>query len=147
MIERGAGCWEIRLSGSERGRVTTRAMGAILWHRRETRRQTEKTNIALTSGECPIYSKPRAQALTALRLVETASLFLLITPCPHEGRTICNRPCSGVWRQLLGLRHILRRFCGLHHIFGEFVEKCWREYRWQPAGTSSVCLVTHGIEK
>jgi len=30
-----------------------------MWHRRETRRQTEKTNIALPSGECPVYSKPR----------------------------------------------------------------------------------------
>jgi len=39
MIERGAGCWEIRLSGSERGRVTTRAMGEILWHRRGSGQQ------------------------------------------------------------------------------------------------------------
>ena len=50
--------WEIRLSGSERGWVTTRAMGEILWHRRETRRQTEKTNVALQPGEFPAYSKP-----------------------------------------------------------------------------------------
>ena len=59
MTERGAGCWEIRLSGSERDRVTTWAMGEILWHRRETRRQTENTNFALQFGECPVYSKPR----------------------------------------------------------------------------------------
>ncbi len=59
MTERGAGCWEIRLSGSERGRVATWTMGVILWHRRATRRTTEKTNFALTSEECPIYSKPR----------------------------------------------------------------------------------------
>jgi hypothetical protein len=50
--------WESRLSGSERGRVATRTTGAILWHRRETRRQTENTNFALPSGECPAYSKP-----------------------------------------------------------------------------------------
>jgi len=57
MTERGAGCWESRLSGSEGGRVATRTTGEIMWHRRETRRQTEKTNIALPSGECPVYSK------------------------------------------------------------------------------------------
>ncbi|MES9884430.1 MAG: hypothetical protein ABW185_26585 [Sedimenticola sp.] len=58
MTERGAGCWESRLSGSERGWVSTWAMGEIWWHRRETRRQTEKTNITLRSGECSAYSKP-----------------------------------------------------------------------------------------
>ena len=51
--------WEIRLSGSARGWVTTRAMGEIVWHRRETRRQTEKTNFALQLGEFPAYSKPQ----------------------------------------------------------------------------------------
>ena len=39
--------WEIRLSGSERGRGTTEGMAEIKWHRRETRRQTEKTNFSL----------------------------------------------------------------------------------------------------
>jgi hypothetical protein len=53
MIERGAGCWEIRLSGSVRGRVATRAMGEILWHRRETRRETENTNFALQPRGAP----------------------------------------------------------------------------------------------
>jgi hypothetical protein len=52
--------WESRLSGSERGRVATRTTGAILWHRRETRRQTENTNYALPSEECPVYSKPHS---------------------------------------------------------------------------------------
>ena len=56
MTDRGAGCWEIRLSGSVRGWVTTQIMGEILWHRRETRRQTEKTNFILTSGKFPAYS-------------------------------------------------------------------------------------------
>ena len=51
--------WEIRLSGSERGWVTTRAMGEILWHRRETRRQPENTNFTLQPREFPAYSKPR----------------------------------------------------------------------------------------
>ena len=50
--------WESRLSGSERGWATTRARGEIVWHRRETRRQTEKTNLTLQLGERPIYSKP-----------------------------------------------------------------------------------------
>jgi len=59
MTERGAGCWESRLSGSARGRVATRTTGEIMWHRRETKRPTENTNIALPSGECPVYSKPR----------------------------------------------------------------------------------------
>ena len=52
--------WESRLSGSERGRVSTGAMGEILWHRRETRRQTEKTNFTLSCWECLSYSKPRS---------------------------------------------------------------------------------------
>ncbi|MGB5830725.1 MAG: hypothetical protein WBG92_01870 [Thiohalocapsa sp.] len=30
-------------------------MGEIVWHRRETRRQTEKTNLTLQLGERPIY--------------------------------------------------------------------------------------------
>jgi hypothetical protein len=52
--------WESRLSGSESGRVATRTTGEILWHRRETRRQTENTSVALPSEECPAYSKPFA---------------------------------------------------------------------------------------
>ena len=71
--------WEIRLSGSERGWVTTRAMGEILWHRRETRRQTEKTNVALQPGEFPAYSKPRGCAQGRGRPI-TETKFL------HEAR-------------------------------------------------------------
>ena len=56
MAGRGAGCWESRLSGSVRGWVTTQNKGEILWHRRETRRITEKTNFILTPGEFPAYS-------------------------------------------------------------------------------------------
>ena len=44
------------LSGSVRGWATTQITGEILWHRWETRRQTEKTNFILTSGEFPAYS-------------------------------------------------------------------------------------------
>ena len=49
--------WESCLSGSERGWSATLVMGAILWHRRETRRITEKTNRFLSRGETPSYSK------------------------------------------------------------------------------------------
>jgi len=56
MTDRGAGCWESRLSGSERGWRATLDMDEILWHRRETRRQTENTNIILCRGESPAYS-------------------------------------------------------------------------------------------
>ena len=41
--------WEIRLSGC-RDRGTTEGMAEILWHRRETRRQTEKTNVSRSHG-------------------------------------------------------------------------------------------------
>ncbi len=56
MTDRGAGCWESRLSGSERGWRATLDMDEILWHRRESRRQTENTNIILCRGESPAYS-------------------------------------------------------------------------------------------
>ncbi len=69
MADRGAGCWESRLSGSVRGWVTTQIMGEILWHRRKSRRQTEKTNFILTSGEFPAYSK--SFPLCRLRLAES----------------------------------------------------------------------------
>ena len=31
-------------------------MAEILWHRRETRRQTENTNVCLNDGKAPAYS-------------------------------------------------------------------------------------------
>ncbi len=68
MAGRGAGCWESRLSGSVRGWVTTQIMGEILWHRRQIRRQTEKTNFILTSGEFPAYSN----SLVKIRRTEIA---------------------------------------------------------------------------
>ena len=39
-----------------RGRGTTEGMAEILWHRRETRRQTEKTNFSLQPRKAPVYS-------------------------------------------------------------------------------------------
>jgi hypothetical protein len=39
-----------------RDRGTTEGMAEILWHRRETRRQTEKTNFSLEPREAPVYS-------------------------------------------------------------------------------------------
>jgi hypothetical protein len=56
MTNRGAGCWESRLSGSARGWSATRVMEEILWHRRESRRPTENTNLFLSPEESPAYS-------------------------------------------------------------------------------------------
>ncbi len=39
-----------------RDRGTTEGMVEILWHRRETRRQTEKTNFSLEPRKAPVYS-------------------------------------------------------------------------------------------
>jgi hypothetical protein len=39
------------------GREFNGDMEEILWHRRETRRQTEKTNLLLQFPESPVYSK------------------------------------------------------------------------------------------
>jgi len=36
--------------------VPNRRMVEILWHRRETRRQTENTNFCLNDGKAPAYS-------------------------------------------------------------------------------------------
>ena len=38
-------------------------MDEIEWHRRETRRQTEKTNLILQPGESPAYSNSPAITL------------------------------------------------------------------------------------
>ena len=60
--------WESRLSGSVRGRSATASMDEILWHRRKSRRQTEKTNIVLQlrgdscllEGRCIEHETPRS---------------------------------------------------------------------------------------
>ena len=41
---------------SERGWRATLDMDEKLWHRRETGRQTENTNVILYRGESPAYS-------------------------------------------------------------------------------------------
>jgi len=51
--------WASRLPDSARGQAATQTTGEIMWHRRETRRQTANTNLALPSGDCPVYSKPQ----------------------------------------------------------------------------------------
>ena len=61
MADRGTGCWESHLSGSERARGAALARDKILWRRRETRRQTEKTN--LRPWKSPVYSKPLSDFL------------------------------------------------------------------------------------
>ena len=38
------------------GREFNGDMEEILWHRRETRRQTEKTNLSLQPWKAPVYS-------------------------------------------------------------------------------------------
>ena len=48
--------WESHLSGSVRAWSATPNMDEILWHRRETRRLTENTNVILSLEESPGYS-------------------------------------------------------------------------------------------
>ena len=87
MADRGAVCWESRLSGSERGWGTTLAKDEILWHHRETRWQTEKTNLILRLGESPVYSKPHVLCHVILNVLLTpcASLLLIkpVKMCPE----------------------------------------------------------------
>ncbi|GEM_PF-7093310 len=59
MTDQGAGCGKAACPVLRGGRVSTCVMGEILWHRRETRRQKEKTSITLPRWECLSYSKPR----------------------------------------------------------------------------------------
>ncbi len=50
-------------------------MDEILWHRRETRRQTEKTNLILQPGESPAYShSPEKTPPRRSRVVEISRL-------------------------------------------------------------------------
>ena len=53
------------------GRECNGDMEEILWHRRETRRQTEKTNLLLQSLESPVYSKTAVLRGAGFRMVET----------------------------------------------------------------------------
>ncbi len=47
MTDRGSRMWESRLYGSERGLEGNGGMDAIVWHHREPRWQTEKTNLIM----------------------------------------------------------------------------------------------------
>ena len=47
---------ESRKHGSGRGAGANGCMDEILWHRRETRRKTEKTNLILQHLKKPVYS-------------------------------------------------------------------------------------------
>ena len=53
--------WESRLSGSVRAWSATLNMDEILWHRRETRRLTENTNVILSLEESPGYSNKKSR--------------------------------------------------------------------------------------
>jgi hypothetical protein len=46
-------------------------MDEMVWHRRETRRQTEKTNLILQPGESPAYSNPGTRVVYILPEVAT----------------------------------------------------------------------------
>ena len=48
---------ESRLFGSERGQEHNCDMDKVLWHRPESRRPIERTNIVLKSWKSPAYSK------------------------------------------------------------------------------------------
>jgi hypothetical protein len=67
--------WESRLSGSVRGRRATEGMEKILWHRRESRRKTEKTNIFLQPREAPAYSKILPEEAVEGRGLTKGNLF------------------------------------------------------------------------
>jgi hypothetical protein len=45
-------------------------MAEILWHRRETRRQTEKTNFCLNDGKAPAYSPTTFSRFLSSRQIE-----------------------------------------------------------------------------
>ena len=57
MNTRRAGCMGNPLVRFCEGQEYNCDMDEILWHRRESRRKTEKTNFILQSREAPAYSK------------------------------------------------------------------------------------------
>ncbi len=84
--------WESRLSGSERGWGTTQAMGEILWHRRATRRQTEKTNLTLPLGESLVYSNSPEKPL---RTEVAVRLFCCVPSHSRRGEGRCSLGRNG----------------------------------------------------
>ncbi len=88
MADRGAGCWESRLSGSERGWSATLDMDEILWHRRETRRKNgEHEHHPVSRGvssllEYHAANQPKKQRIAKNDPQETfASLAALVVVC------------------------------------------------------------------
>jgi len=75
-------------------------MAEILWHRRETRRQTEKTNIRLNGGEAPAYSPTTIVLLDSERSCCRASPHsegadasgMVATGCPIQVKSRSDRP-------------------------------------------------------
>ena len=69
-------------------------MDEIMWHRRESRRPTENTNVILESWESPVYSQnqkgPRRRGLT---LFPSYVLSLVRSP-PAGGRQAAKPPRS-----------------------------------------------------
>jgi len=56
-------------------------MAEILWHRRETRRQTENTNVCLNGGKAPAYSPGSKSWLSFPSMVQSISIAIPI-PIP-----------------------------------------------------------------
>jgi hypothetical protein len=59
------------------GQESNWGMEKILWHRRESRRETEKTNIFLQPREAPAYSNLSVVLSWHQSIVDPASLFFL----------------------------------------------------------------------
>ena len=67
-------------------------MDEILWHRRETRRQTENTQRIRQPGESPAYSNsPDIKRRTKVAVRNDAER----RPCPHGGKAAVLREATG----------------------------------------------------
>ena len=67
MTNRGAVCMGNPLVRFWEGQEYDWYMEEILWHRRESRRQTEKTNIFLSSGSLLSTHKPQEKRINGLK--------------------------------------------------------------------------------
>ena len=70
MINRGAVCMGNPLVRFWEGQEYDWYMEEIMWHRRENRRQTEKTNFFLSSGSLLSTHKPCLNERAILRLLD-----------------------------------------------------------------------------
>jgi hypothetical protein len=99
--------------------VPNRRMIEILWHRRETRRQTENTNFCLNGGKAPAYSPVTSYTISLLAYASEAmpQTDESMAPCcwacalpqvgqaPRtEGRRTARSCISGLWPLALGAR-------------------------------------------